>query len=255
LVTLNGQTAHFHAGGQYPVPVINGVNQVGAVQGVNFIPYGVQLHFTPYINDRDRIRLVIDGEISTPSLNAGVLAVGNANVPAFSTRSVQTTVELREGQTLAVAGLIQQNISADARRIPGIGELPLVSRLLGFDRTSSGEQELVILITPELVHPLDCNERLPVPGADIYEPSDCEFYVHGRLESHVAADYRTAVRTDYTRLKMARQTESLYLAGPTGHDCEPRGGASTPVAPPTPGHATPVPAGPSPKQLPPADRR
>jgi pilus assembly protein CpaC len=217
LVTMNGQTANFRAGGEFPVPIVTG-NTLQGLQGVSFIPYGVHLSFTPYITDRDRIRLVLNGSVSSKDLAAGVTNFGGAAVPSLTTRDFNTTVEMREGQTLAIAGLIQNNIGAEAHRIPGIGELPVLSRLLGFDTTTAGEQELVVLITPELVHPLDCNEKRPLPGADIFEPGDCEFYIKGRLESHVPADYRTAVRTDCMRLKMARQLEQNLLIGPHGHD-------------------------------------
>ena len=217
LVTMNGQTANFHAGGQFPVPIVTG-NTFQGLQGVSYIPFGVQLNFTPYITDRDRIRLVLNAEVSSRDLAAGTVNIGGAAIPSLSTRNFNTTVEMREGQTIAIAGLIQNNIGADARRIPGLGELPVLSRLFGFDQTTAGEQELVVLITPELVHPLDCNEKRPLPGADIFEPGDCEFYLLGRLESHVPADYRTVVRTDCTRLKMARQLEQNLLIGPHGHD-------------------------------------
>lgn len=217
LVTMNGQTANFRAGGEFPVPVVTG-NTLQGLQGVSFIPYGVSLSFTPYITDRDRIRLVLNGVVSSKDLAAGVTNFGGTAVPSLSTRNFNTTVEMREGQTIAIAGLIQNNIGADAHRIPGIGELPILSRLLGFDTTTAGEQELVVLITPELVHPLDCRETPPLPGSDIFEPGDCEFYLAGRLESHVPADYRTAVRTDCMRLKMARQLEHKLLCGPHGHD-------------------------------------
>jgi pilus assembly protein CpaC len=259
LVALNGQTADLHAGGQFPVPIIAGNNQFGQTQGVSFVPYGVRLKFTPYITDRDRVRLVIDADISTRDLANGQTNIGGAGVPSLTTRSVHTTSELREGQTLAVAGLVQNNIGADGRRIPLIGELPIISRLLGFDRTTSGETELVILITPELVHPLDPNEaHLPLPGADLFEPGDCEFYLSGRLESNYPADYRTAVRTDYRRLKQPRQLENLYLSGPHGHD-----GETVPPPPPAgvtgppPGVIAPAPPPPTmirpePRRTPPA---
>src|SRR5437763_5101859 len=172
-MTMNGQPATFLAGGEFPVPVVTGYTAAG-LQGVSFVPYGVQLSFTPYITDRDRVRLVMGATVSTRDL-AGGTTIAGAQVPSLTTRTFSTTVELREGQTLAVAGLIQNNLGADAHRVPFFGDLPIIGRLAAFDRTSAGEQELVILITPELVHPLECKEVPPLPGSDLFEPGDIEF--------------------------------------------------------------------------------
>jgi pilus assembly protein CpaC len=226
LTALNGQPAFFLAGGQFPVPVLGGVGQFGGgglgggfgggLQGVQFVPFGVQLTFTPFITDRDRIRLTMFATVSTRDNNAGA-NIGGANVPGLNARTFSTTVEMREGQTMAVAGLIQNNIGADSQRVPFLGDLPYLGRLLSLDRTTSGEQELVVLVTPELVHPLNQNELLPLPGSDVYEPGDLEFYLRGRLESRRSEDYRASVRTDWDRMLAYRRCEKLYISGPTGH--------------------------------------
>jgi pilus assembly protein CpaC len=215
LVTLNGQTANFQAGGQFPVPVVAGYTNVG-LQGVNFVPYGVQLAFTPYITDRDRVRLQINANVSSRDLAAGMTNIGGTGVPTLSTRNFQTTVEMREGQTLAVAGLIQNNLGADSKRVPFFGDLPFFGRAFAFDRVNAGEQELIILITPVLVHPMERKEVPPLPGSDLIEPSDLEFYLHGRLESRYGVDYRSPVRTDWHRITNFRRYERLYLSGPSG---------------------------------------
>lgn len=224
LTALNGQPAYFLAGGQFPVPVLGGIGQTGGgllgngngLQGVQFVPFGVQLTFTPYITDRDRIRLSMFATVSTRDNNAGANIAG-ANVPGLNARTFSTTVEMREGQTMAVAGLIQNNIGMQSDRVPFFGDLPYLGRLLSLDRTTSGEQELVVLVTPELVHPLNQNELLPLPGSDLYEPSDLEFYLRGRLESRRSEDYRAPVRTDWERMLSYRRCEKLYISGPTGH--------------------------------------
>jgi pilus assembly protein CpaC len=219
LVALNGQSATFHAGGQFPVPVVTGYTASG-LQGVEFVDYGVRLNFTPYITDRDRIRLSVSADVSSRDLDNGGSNVGGNNIPNLITRNFQTVVELREGQTLAVAGLIQTNAGAVAHRIPLIGDLPVVGRLASFDRIQAGEQELIVLITPVLVHPLDCHQVPALPGHDLFEPDDLEFYVLGRLESHLGMDYRSTVRTDFDRIKMYRKMEHTYLSGPHGYSLE-----------------------------------
>lgn len=197
LVTLNGQPATFQAGGQFPVPVVTGFTAAG-LQGVQFIPFGVELRFTPAITDKDRIRLDLNAQVSTRN-DAASANVGGTNVPSLDSRNFSTMVELREGQTLAVAGLLQHNFGADATRVPLLGEIPLFGKLWSFDRTSRGEQELVILVTPMLVGPVEPHQKQPLPGSDTFEPSDAEFFLHGRLESHRPFDYRSTVRTDWDR--------------------------------------------------------
>jgi pilus assembly protein CpaC len=217
LVTMNGQTATLQAGGRFPVPIISsGVNVLTGLQGVQFIPFGVQLTFTPFITDRDRIRLNVLADVS--SLAAGVTTtIGGANIPNLITRNFLTTVELREGQTLAVAGLVQNSLGAASTRVPFFGDLPLFGRLAAFDQVTANEQELVVLVTPELVHPLEPKEVTPLPGSDLYEPTDLEFYLLGRLESHRSYDYRSPVMDTMGRMCAYRHCESLYFVGPHGH--------------------------------------
>jgi pilus assembly protein CpaC len=217
LVTLNGQTATFQAGGQFPVPVITGfAGGIGGVGGAGFVPYGVQLSFTPFITDKDRVRLSVQAEVSNLDAQGGALIAGSA-VPLIDTRNFQTTVELREGQTLAVAGLIQNNLGADAERVPLFGDLPFFGMLASTNRIEHHEQELVVLITPELVHPMDPCEVPPLPGSDLFEPGDLEFYLLNRLESRRCYDYRSSVMTDICRMVKYRCCEQIYICGPHGH--------------------------------------
>ncbi|QDU98854.1 type II and III secretion system protein family protein [Lignipirellula cremea] len=215
LVTLHGRPASFQAGGQFPVPSA-AVGFGSAAQGVEFVPFGVQLQFVPFIVDRDKIRLNIAADISTTDEATGA-NVGGTQVPGLTTRNFQNTVELREGQTLAVAGLIQTNFGANSSRVPGLGDLPYIGRLFKSDSTSADEQELVILITPELVHPVDPEVCLSLPGSDVFEPGDIEFYIKGYMESRRTQDFQSPVRTDWARLQRYRHCEDLYILGPSGH--------------------------------------
>ncbi len=221
LVTLHGRPARFQAGGQFPVPSAR-VGFGSAAQGVEFVPFGVQLEFVPFIVDRDKIRLNIAANVSTRD-DALSTTVSGSNVPGLNTRNFQNTVELREGQTLAVAGLIQSNFGANSSRVPGIGDLPIVGRLFKKDGTTADEQELVILITPELVHPLDSDSCLSLPGGDMFEPGDIEFYLKGYLESRRSEDFRSPVRTDWDRLKRYYECEDVFIIGPKGHSYSCRG--------------------------------
>jgi pilus assembly protein CpaC len=229
LTTLNGQPAQFRAGGEFPVPAAT--QSFGGVgQSVAFVPFGVQVRFIPYITDRDRIRLQVGASVSTrdPALGTNVGGsplAGGTSVSGLNSRTFQTTVELREGQTLAVAGLIQNNFGANSIRVPLIGDWPIVGNFFARNSTSSAEQELVILVTPELVHPLEACETPPLPGADVFEPGDVELYLLGRLESRRAEDFRSSARTDHERLKQYRECQDRFITGPYGqtYGCCPNG--------------------------------
>ncbi|MCA9070970.1 MAG: pilus assembly protein N-terminal domain-containing protein, partial [Planctomycetaceae bacterium] len=120
LTTLNGRPANFQVGGSFPVPQVTGFTAAG-LQGVQFQPFGVQLSFLPVITDKDRIRLSLQASVSARDEQTGT-TVGNSNVPGLTQRTFQTTVELREGQTLAVAGLIQNNFGTNSDRVPFAGD-------------------------------------------------------------------------------------------------------------------------------------
>lgn len=222
LVALNGQPATFQAGGQFPVPIVTGATATG-LQGVSFVPFGVQLNFVPFISDKDRIKLQLSAIVSVRDPSIGTNFNGNINqnnttfVPGLNTRNVQTTVELREGQTLAIAGLLQTNLGAQTTRVPGLGDIPFGGQLFRVDRTQAGESELVLLVTPELVHPLEPKEVPPLPGSDYFEPGDLEFYLLGRQESGRSYNYRSPVMNDIDRMCAYRHCELLYFVGPHGH--------------------------------------
>jgi pilus assembly protein CpaC len=216
LVANNGHTASFEAGGQFPIPVVTG-NAVGGLQGVSFVKYGVQLSFTPYITDKNRIRLNVSATVSTRDTNIGT-NIGNSTVPGLNARNFTSTIDLREGQTLAVAGLLQTNVGADRDQLPFLGEIPFINRFTGFDRISAGEQELVILITPELVQPMKKGAPIPrLPGSDLFEPSDLEFYLLGRLEGRRMTDFRSPVMNDFHRIQQYNRCEQTYIFGPSGY--------------------------------------
>ncbi len=136
-------------------------------------------------------------------------------VPGLNSRTFQTTVELRSGQTFAVAGLTQTTFGATTVRVPFFGDLPIVGSLAGENQTSHGEQEVMILITPDLTHPLQECATPPVAGSDVFEPGDVEFYLLNRLESRRSYDYRSSVRTDCARQKRYEHCDDVFIIGAT----------------------------------------
>jgi pilus assembly protein CpaC len=255
IVALNGQRAQFLAGGEFPVPAAT--LTFGAVgQGVSFIPFGVQMQFVPFITDRDRVRLQVGATVSTlnPSLGATISSgtgTTGTSVPGLNSRTFETTVELRGGQTFAVAGLTQTTLGATTVRVPFFGDLPFLGPLAGENQTTHGEQEIVILVTPELVHPLQACATPELPGSDVFEPGDIEFYLLNRLESRRSYDNRSSVRTDCARQKRYEHCDDLFIIGthgqtfnccPPGASCQPTL-AGQPVPVPVPDAIPMTPAG------------
>lgn len=232
LTTMNGERATLKSGGQFPIPVVAGGTETGLL-GVEFQDFGIILGFTPHVIGRDRIRLDIEFEASTRS-NESSLSVGSGSVSGLDSRSFRNTVELGEGQTLAVAGLVQTNFSSASSRVPFFGDLPVVGFLFGSSSTSQAEQELLILVTPELVFPMEAAEVGPLPGTGIYDPSDLEFFLLNKLESNFLEDWRASARTDIvkqfggrnypyyfpdriTPFEQMRRSENMLISGPSGH--------------------------------------
>ena len=215
LVAIDGQTASFQAGGQFPVPIVTGATATG-LQGVTFVPFGVQLAFTPYITDRDRIRLVLAGDVSTRDASLGTV-INGASVSGVDTRNFQTTVDLKPGQSLAIAGLIQQNFGGSSNHVPFFGDLPILSALLGTNSTSDAEQELVVLVSANLVTPMEGDQVPPLPGSDIYEPDDVEFFLGGKLESNHPREFRSPLGSDFGRLARLEYLQHQLVIGPSGY--------------------------------------
>lgn len=216
LTTLNGQPANFRAGDTFPVPQTN-ITNGGNSQQVNQSFVGISVSFLPIVTDHNRIRLSVQGNVSTRDDQAGA-SIGGTAVPGTTTRDFQTNVEMREGETLALAGLINTSTGSNSSRVPFVGDIPGLGRFFAADGGSSSEQELIVLVTPYLVNPVDTNETpIALPGSDYFEPDDVEFFLKGSLTGHVAEDYRSPVRTDIHKMKAFRRCEQQMIIGQPGH--------------------------------------
>lgn len=218
LVAMNGHEARFLAGGQFPVPVPqSGAGGGPATITIQYKRFGVQLNFTPYILDGDTIRLSVDPEVSSIDFTLGILVSGT-RVPGLNTRNAHSVVELREGQTLAMAGLLQIAIEANTSRLPGLGDLPYIGPF--FSNTSSNrvEKELIVLVTPYLVEPMRRDDSAPLPGDEVYDPNDMEFFLLGRLEGRTGqSDFRPTIQGDDALCITRRmRLESRCIQGPHG---------------------------------------
>ncbi|MEY3459158.1 MAG: Type secretion system protein precursor [Planctomycetota bacterium] len=218
LVAMHGHRADFLAGGEFPVPV----PQSGAGGGtptvtIQYKKFGVQLSFVPYVLDGDLIRMEVDPEVSSIDYSLGT-QVSGVSVPGLNTRRSHTTVEMREGQTLAIAGLMQVDLAGRTDRIPGMGDLPWIGPFFSNTTSQRVEKELVVLVTPHLVTAMNADEVCPLPGAEVYEPNDLEFYLLNRLEGHTGhAEFRSTTNgEDPLGCFHKMQVETRYVRGPHG---------------------------------------
>lgn len=189
LMAMHGQKASFLAGGEFPVPVPQGGANSNTIT-IQFKKFGVLLDFVPYIMDDGSIRLHVAPEVSTIDQNIGVITAG-ISVPGVNTRRADSTVELRQGQTLALAGLLQVEMEGDTTRLPGMGDLPYIGKFFSNNSHQRVEKELVILVSPYLASGLEAEQVGPLPGCEIRDPDDHELYHLGRIESrNPNIDYR-----------------------------------------------------------------
>ena len=145
LVALSGQKASFLAGGEFPFPVPNGRDTVS----IDFREFGVKLDFEPVVQDNGLIRLLVAPEVSALDTRAN-LRLNGMEVPSLTVRRAATTVELKSGESFAVAGLFQQDYANAIRQLPGIGQVPVIGSLFRSARWKRQESELVIIVTPRL---------------------------------------------------------------------------------------------------------
>jgi len=158
LTAVSGETASFLAGGEFPIPVSQDADTIT----VEFKQFGVSLAFTPTLIGRSRISMRVRPEVSQLSTAAQIIA-GGVSVPSLTTRRAETTVELASGQSFAIAGLIQDSSRQEHSKVPGLGDLPILGALFQSDRFQRNETELVIIVTPYIVRPVDGDEiRTPV---------------------------------------------------------------------------------------------
>lgn len=217
LVTLDGHEARFQSGGEFPVPVAQQGGGIGN-NTVEFKDFGIQLAFQPHILDDGVIRLHVEPEVSNIAEEIGTTLILNGEpIPGLRTRNAATTVELREGQTLAIAGLLDREVNATTARIPFIGDLPYVGKFFGSSTHEVLEQELLVAVTPYFVSATEAGECDCLPGADIMEPNDLEFYLLQRIEGRTGRPHRSTLGWDDPyRHKTQMQVEQAFFVGPSG---------------------------------------
>jgi pilus assembly protein CpaC len=179
LVALSGETAAFLAGGEFPIPANVAVN--GQIQ-IEFKEFGVSLKFTPTLLEDGLINLLVAPEVSSLDPAAGI-DLNGIRIPGLKTRRARTTVELRDGQSFALAGLIQSDFNNTVNAIPLLGQVPIIGALFRSTNFNRQETELVMVVTPRIVRPVQAGTTLATPTDRVQEPSDLDMFLLGKTEN------------------------------------------------------------------------
>ena len=191
LTALSGQEAKFLAGGEYPIPVSNDDNGIS----VEYKPFGVELNFTPVVVDGDVINLTINAAVSSIDSSIGMQSNGFA-INAFKRRETSTTVEMRDGQSFAIAGLLQDDFRNLNGQVPWLGDVPILGTLFRSADYNRSQSELVIIVTPHLVSPVS-GEALALPTDRVRIPTERELFLFGQVAGKPKGAAGEVARQDF----------------------------------------------------------
>jgi pilus assembly protein CpaC len=193
LIALSGDTASFLAGGEYPVPAVQpGGSTTVPVITVQYQPFGVQLSFTPTVLENGIINLRLAPSVSELNFALAVMISG-FNVPSILKREARTTVELRDGQSFSIAGLLQADNRRNISQLPWIGSVPVLGALFGSKQFQETETDLVVVVTPHIVAPAVPGQELASPLDNHLPSNDVDFFLMGQMEQRKAfRDYITS---------------------------------------------------------------
>ena len=180
LTALSGQEAKFLAGGEYPIPVNNGDGGVS----IEYKPFGVELNFIPRVIDQDIINLELNAAVSSVDTANGVTA-GGFSIDAFRRRETSTTVEMRDGESFAIAGLLSDDFTDLTGQVPWVADIPILGSLFRSAEYSRRQTELVIIVTPHLVTPTR-GEALAMPTDRVQPPTERDLFLFGRVATENA---------------------------------------------------------------------
>jgi pilus assembly protein CpaC len=165
LLTSNGKEASFLVGGEFPVPVLQGGANAGAVT-VQFREFGIRLTFTPNLTENGTLKMYVKPEVSTIDL-ANAITLGGFTIPALATRRVESNIELAPGQSFVIGGLIDDRTNETLARIPGLANIPLLGLLFRSRSENRTKTELIVVVTPEIVEPMSASDPALLPKAPL----------------------------------------------------------------------------------------
>jgi len=192
LTALSGQEASFLAGGEYPIPVAGGDGTIG----IEYKPFGVQLGFTPVVVDGNIINLTINAAVSAIDSSITIQSEG-FSVNAFKVRETATTVEMRDGESFAIAGLLQDDFRDLNGQVPWLGDIPVLGTLFRSADYQRAQSELVIIVTPHLVNPTR-GEALALPTDRVRIPTERELFLFGKTAGSNTGAAGEVARQDYS---------------------------------------------------------
>lgn len=188
LVALSGEKASFLAGGEFPIPVVQGGGGLGGGGQsitIEFKPFGVSLGFTPTILADGVINMIVEPEVSSIDPNNSII-LNDITIPGLQTRRASTTLELRDGESFAIAGLIRQDFRTTVKQVPLLGSIPIIGSLFRSSGFQRGETELLIVVTPRLVQPIKANQ-IVLPTERVGDPTELDLFLLGRTDTAVPA--------------------------------------------------------------------
>ncbi|MDQ7079618.1 MAG: type II and III secretion system protein family protein [Paracoccaceae bacterium] len=189
LVTISGQSAKFLAGGEYPIPISDGQTTT-----IEYKPFGVELNFKPVVVDDNLINLTISAAVSSIDTTVTVTQNGGISVNAFKRRETSTVVEMRDGQSFAIAGLLQDDFTGLANQVPWLGDVPVLGALFRSSDFNRRQSELVIIVTPHLVTPVK-SDALALPTDRVRIPTESELFLMGKTAGKARKKGHTSVST------------------------------------------------------------
>jgi pilus assembly protein CpaC len=215
LIALSGDAARFLAGGEFPVPIPNTTTNGFPTITIDYKKFGVELAFVPTVLSRGVINLRVEPSVSELDFSNAVTIQGTI-VPALTRRDARTTVELRDGQSFAIAGLLQTRNRQDVSQLPWIGSVPVLGTLFSSKSYQQQETDLVIIVTPHLVAPAAPGQQLASPLDSRLPANDVDFFLNGQMDVRKRYD-------DYVN-------SGGDVKGPYGHIIAPE--VTAPVPPP-----------------------
>jgi pilus assembly protein CpaC len=186
LTAMSGQTASFLAGGEFPIPVSQGGGSTNASITITYKEFGIRVNVTPTVLSRDRISLKIAPEVSDLDFTAAV-SINGISVPALKVRRTDTTVELGDGESFVISGLVSNNLTQNVDKVPWLGDIPVLGAFFKSASVDRSSRELIMIVTPHLVRPMAREARLPaLPGA-AYEKTKDDY---GHLVFEETGDFK-----------------------------------------------------------------
>jgi pilus assembly protein CpaC len=230
LIAMNGQSASFLAGGEFPVPIVqNGGSGNGATVSIVFKEYGVRLNFKPTILDEDHIRLELEPEVSTLDFVNGVKFNGFL-IPGLRTRRAKTGVELRDGQSFALAGLLDNSETKSLSKIPGLGDIPILGNLFKSTQFQKNETELMFVVTAQVVKPVNRDDLPKMPAVESLKKG-----------SLLGIDSKTGISGPSGFITNPSETPQSLAPAPSTSPAKPASSSSGPEASPAVATSSPKP--------------